>query len=289
MHLLIDGKNLVYRAFYGMPELTRASDGFPTGAIYGWCKALWRLQGEYVGQLEVFWDAGSRARVELDADYKANRKPIPEPMKAQLPIIERLTTQMGVPSYKEPGSEADDLLASRAWALADAGDTVLIVSADKDFAQCVNERINLLTPPPTVNPKDPWKRYGREQVIEKFGVSPEQIAEYLALMGDSSDNVQGIDGVGPKTAADWLKSYKTIQGIIDNCGKLNPKRFQNIIYEQQALLHKNIQLTTLKRRTLPDQLLTPGALDGAAVVALLKELEMKSSADEAVRRYEVGV
>lgn len=286
MYLLIDGKNLVYRAFFGMPELTRSSDGFPTGAIYGWCKTLWKLADEYPGcPMDVFWDAGFKARTDLSADYKAKRKPVPEAMKQQLPIIEHLTTMMGITSYKEPGSEADDLLASRAWALADAGQEVLIVSADKDFAQCVNEKINLLRPPPTANPKLDWKRYDAVAVVERFGVGPNQIADLLAIMGDVSDNVVGLEGVGPKRATDWLKAYKTLDGVIENCGRLSPKSCQEKVYRGQEQLKINRQLVTLHRRELPENIRVVGKLDTPGLVAEFNALEMKSSAEEAARRY----
>jgi DNA polymerase-1 len=286
MHLLIDGKNLVYRAFHGMPELTRSSDGFPTGAIYGWLKTLWKLADEYpAATMEVFWDAGFAARTDLSSEYKVNRKPMPEAMRPQLPIIEKLTTLMGITSFKEPGMEADDLLASRAWTLSDKGGDVLIVSADKDFAQCVGDKINLLRPPPTANPKLPWKRYDRVAVCERFCVCPEQIPDYLAIMGDSSDNVIGIDGVGPKRASDWLKLYKNIDGIIANCGRLAPKSCQQKVYENQELLKMNLQLVTLKRRDLSDAIRIDGKRDANAMAAELETLEMRSTAEEAKRRY----
>ena len=219
MYLLIDGKNLAYRAFYGMPELKRASDGFPTGAVYGFTKTLLKLTEDFSNvsaTLEVFWDAGSHHREGLHSEYTAQRKPIPDDLKAQLPYLEKLVSLMGITSWKEDGQEADDLIATRAKTLAAEGREVLIVSADKDFAQLVNEKINLLSPPPTVSPKDSWKHVGEKEVLEKFGVSPAQIADYLALMGDAADNIFGLEGVGPKTAASWLSKYKNIEGMLES-------------------------------------------------------------------------
>jgi DNA polymerase-1 len=286
MYLLIDGSNFVYRAFYGMPELTRSTDGFPTGAIYGWCKTLWMLSDDHASAvIEVFWDSASNARNGLSVEYKANRKPAPEAMVRQFDTIRKLTSLMGISSYREEGLEADDLLASRAWEVADGGGEVIIASSDKDFAQCVNDRINLLRPPPTANPKLDWKRYDRAAVEERFGVTPEQMADYLAIMGDSSDNVVGIEGVGPKRAAEWLKAYKNIEGIIDNCGRLSPKSCQNKVYEAQELLKKNRQLVTLHRRQLSPSSRTEGRLDPAALTAEFQSLEMRSCAEEALRRY----
>ncbi len=287
---MIDGMNLVYRAFYGMPELTRASDGFPTNALYGWMKMLWKLEDQFpMASREVFWDAGADERTELAADYKAQRAPAPEPMTRQLPIIEELTSLMGIPSWKEEGMEADDLLSSRALHLSDAGEEVVIVSADKDFAQLVNARITILNPPPTANPRADWRRLDAAGVVEKFGVTPDQIVDYLSLIGDASDNIAGIDGVGPKTAVAWLKSYHNIEGIVANCGKLSPKRFQNIIYTSGELLERNRKMIVLARRDMPTQSRTEAALNPDALVARLTEFEMKSTAVEAAKRYGVAV
>lgn len=286
MHLLIDGRHFVYRAYYATPELTRKSDGFPVGATHGWCRIVWSLMDEYPqGTYEVFWDAGIKARAELNADYKANRKPTPEAMRPQLPIIEKIATLMGMTSFKEDGHEADDLLGSRAWQLAQMGEEVLIVSADKDFAQCVDGNIQMLVPPPTASTKDGWRRLDAMSVKEKFGVEPAQIADYLALMGDTSDNVKGLDGVGPKTAAEWLKTYRDLEGVIANCGRLNPKRFQNVVYESQAQLMQNRQLTTLQRRELTDSIRTAGARNPAELFKLFQELELRSCAEEVTKRY----
>ena len=290
MYLLIDGKHFVYRAFYATPELTRSTDSFPIGAIHGWSRIMWSLMDEYpTGTYEIFWDAGSKARLEMDSNYKANRKPVPEPMRPQLPYIEKLANLMGIASYKEEGHEADDLIGTRASDLAAKGEEVLIVSADKDFAQCVNEKIHMLMPPPTANTKDGWKRLTPEGVVEKFGVTPDQIADYLALMGDTSDNVKGLEGVGPKTAGEWLKAYKNLEGIFANCGKLNPKRFQNVVYESQEMLLKNRQMTTLHKRELPAAIRTEGQRDGAQVVAIFKELHLKTCGEEAQKRYGANV
>lgn len=285
MFLLIDGKHFVYRAFYSMPELTRASDGFPVGAVHGWCRILWRLMDAYPqGAYEVFWDAGIKAREGIDSEYKMNRKATPEPIKQQLPYIERWVTMSGMTSWKEQGHEADDLLASRAKVLAAEGKEVLIVSADKDFAQCVNDKVHMLVPPPTAGEGE-WKRLDAAGVLEKFGVKPEQIADYLALMGDTSDNIKGIEGVGPKTAADWLKSYKTLEGVIENCGRLNPKRFQNVVYESAERLRKNRELTTAHAHPLGDEIKTVGKTDAAALIAMLDELQLKSCREDAQKRY----
>jgi DNA polymerase-1 len=286
MHLLVDGRHFVYRAFYSMPDLTRGGDNFPVGAIHGWCRIIGNLIDEYPqATMEVFWDAGHKARAELHEEYKANRKPTPEPMKLQLPFVERITSLMGITNYKEEGMEADDLIASRAWSLSDAGAEVLIVSADKDFAHCVNEKINMLIPPPTANAKEGWRRLGNEGVKEKWGVMPEQMADLLALMGDNSDNIKGLEGVGPKTAAEWLRTYKDIEGIIGNCGRLSPKSKQNLVYESQELLKRNRELVTLKRRELPGNIATKSERNVEELLKVLEELHLRACTEEMRKRF----
>ena len=156
--LLVDGYNMAFRAFYGMPELTR-TDGFPTGALHGWVKTMWRLQDqEKPDAMVVFFDlGGSQDRLALHPEYKAQRKETPEPLEKQIPVIKELTRAMGLVGVELDGVESDDLLAAQARLLAKDGHEVLIVSADKDFAQCVDGRIKILLPPPTANPKLGWR------------------------------------------------------------------------------------------------------------------------------------
>jgi len=292
MVLLIDGSNMAYRAFYGMPSLTRQSDGLPTGAIYGFSKTLFKLMEDFAessATLEVFWDRGAAAREDLQSEYKANRKPTPPEMVQQMPYLEKVAILMGLTTWLEDGMEADDLIGSRAKELEAKGEEVLIVSADKDFAQLVNEKVSLYTPPPTVSPKNTWKWYTPKEVIEKFGVQPSQIADYLALMGDSSDNIMGLEGVGPKTAAKWLTKYGDIEGILNNSGKLAPTRFQNVVYEAKERLLQNRQMTTLQTLEMGTHNCIEGNRDPEALVALFNELEMKSTAAEAARRFGIVV
>ncbi len=284
--LLVDGFNMAFRAFYGMPELTRASDGFPTGALHGWVKTMWKLQDqEKPDAMVVFFDlGGSQDRLALHPEYKAQRKETPEPLEQQIPVIKELTRAMGLVGVELDGVESDDLLAAQARLLAKAGHDVLIVSADKDFAQCVGGRINILQPPPTANPKLGWRLMGPAEVLEKFGVPPEQIADYLALIGDSSDNIPGIDGVGPKTATKWFAEFKTLEGIIAHAAELKPDRFREPVATHADRLRMNLKLTTLPEAT-PLPLVQAGEVRAAELFALLEKLEMKSSVAEAQKRY----
>jgi len=283
--LLVDGFNMAFRAFYGMPELTRA-DGFPTGALHGWVKTMWRLQDqEKPDAMLVFFDlGGSQDRLALHPEYKAQRKDTPEPLERQIPVIKDLTRAMGLVGIELEGVESDDLVASQARALANAGHDVLIVSADKDFAQCVDERIKLLLPPPTANPKFGWRVLDAAGVVEKFGVPPASIAEYLALIGDTSDNIPGINGVGPKTAVKWFEEFKTLEGIIAHAAELKPERFRTVVAEQADRLRRNLKLTTLRTES-PMLHVGPGEPAASRLFALLESLEMKSSLEEARGRY----
>jgi DNA polymerase-1 len=283
--LLVDGYNMAFRAFYGMPELTRA-DGFPTGALHGWVKTLWKLQDqEKPDGMLVFFDlGGSQHRLALHPEYKAQRKETPEPLEKQIPVIKELTRAMGLVGVEVDGVESDDLVATQASQLAAAGHDVLIVSADKDFAQCVNARIRILLPPPTANPKLGWRVLDDAAVLEKFGVTPPQVAEYLALIGDTSDNIPGIDGVGPKTAAKWFAEYQSLEGIIAAAAALKPERFRDAIAREADRLRLNLQLTTLNLAApLPPA--PPAQPQAAALFELLTKMEMRSTLAEAQKRY----
>jgi len=283
--LLVDGYNMAFRAFYGMPELTRA-DGFPTGALHGWMKTLWRLQDQMSPDaMLVFFDlGGAQDRLALLPEYKAQRKDTPEPLEKQIPVIKELTRAMGLVGVELDGVESDDLVASQAHALANAGHEVLIVSADKDFAQCVNERVKVLLPPPTANPKAGWRVLDAAGVAEKFGVPPERIAEYLALIGDTADNIPGIDGVGPKTAAKWFAEFRTLEDIIAHAGELKPERFREAVAARAGDLRRNLKLTTLSTKS-PMLTVAPGEPAPSKLFALLEAMEMKSTLTEARARY----
>lgn len=283
--LLVDGFNLAYRCFFAIPELTRA-DGFPTNALHGWMKSLWKLDDqEKPAATLVFFDlGGAQDRLALHPEYKAHRKEMPEALVKQLPVVKALTRAMGYVGVEVEGVESDDLLASQAVILAEAGDEVLIVSADKDFAQIVNERIKILLPPPTANPKLGWRVLDAAGVAEKFGVPPVQIADYLALVGDTSDNIRGVEGVGPKTATKWLQQYGSLEGVLAHCDELKPERFQAAVKNQAEGLRLNLKLTTLNL-TLPTATAGKVAPQAAELFRLLGEMEMKGCLAEAQRRY----
>ncbi len=283
--LLVDGFNLAYRCFFAIPELSR-SDGFPTNALHGWVKSIWRLEDqERPRGTVVFFDlGGAQDRLALHPEYKANREEMPEPLSRQIPVLKELTRAMGLGGIEQEGVESDDLLASWATALARNGDEALIVSSDKDFAQVVGGPIRMMLPPPTANPKLGWRVLDEAGVLEKFGVPPRQIADYLALVGDTSDNIPGLAGVGPKTASRWLAEYGSLEGVIAAAPTLSPERFREPLAAAAGRLRLNLRLTTLNL-SLPPPAQANGGVRAAELFALLEGLEMRSILAEARTRY----
>jgi len=283
--LLVDGFNLAYRCFYALPELTRA-DGFPTGALHGWVKSLWKLADQERPEATlVFFDlGGSQDRLAIHPEYKAQRKPMPEALEQQIEPLKTLTRAMGLAGIEVDGVESDDLLASEAVALARAGHDVLIVSGDKDFAQVVGERIKIMLPPPSANPKLGWRLLDAAGVVEKFGVPPAQIADYLALVGDTSDNIPGLDGVGPKTAAKWLAEWGSLDGVIAHAADVKPERFREAVASHADRLRVNLKLTTLNLAlpAVKPEWRTPQPEE---LFRLLDGYEMRTTATDARKRY----
>jgi len=286
--LLIDGFNLAYRCFFAIPELTRA-DGFPTNALHGWVKSIWKLEDqEKPAGTFVFFDlGGSQDRLALHPEYKAQREPMPDALRRQIDPLKTLTRVMGFAGIEEQGVESDDLLAAEAVRRATAGDDVVIVSSDKDFAQIVSDRIRIMLPPPSANPKLGWRLLDAAGVAEKFGVPPSRIAAYLALVGDTSDNIPGINGVGPKTAAKWLADWDTLEGVIAHAAELKPDRFREVVSRDADRLRVNLRLTTLNL-SLPAVAPEWRTPQPAELVRMLDEFEMRSTAAEARRRYAVA-
>ncbi|MDP3858749.1 MAG: DNA polymerase I [Stagnimonas sp.] len=220
--LLIDASNWLFRAYHALPPLTNPQ-GEPTGAIYGFGNMLKRLQREHhVDRIAVVFDAsGTSFRNDIYPEYKANRSETPEDLSAQFPAILELVKGLGLPLLMEPGVEADDVIGTLARLGEARGYEVLIVTGDKDMAQLVNERVNLL---------DTMKnrRMGPAGVVEKFGVRPDQIIDYLALMGDAVDNIPGVPGVGEKTAAKLLVEHGTLDAVMAAAPTVKGKLGENL-------------------------------------------------------------
>ena len=283
--LLVDGFNLVYRCFFAIPELNRA-DGFPTNALHGWVKSLWKLQDQEkpAGTIVFFDLGGSQDRLAIHPEYKAQREEMPEALQKQIDPVKVLTRLLGCQVIEQDGVESDDLLAAEAVARAAGGDEVLIVSSDKDFAQIVSDRTKIMRPPPSANPKLGWRLLDAVGVAEKFGVPPAQIADYLALVGDTSDNIPGLAGVGPKTAAKWLADHGNLEGVIAHAADLKPDRFRAMVAADADRIRKNLKLTTLNLG-LPRVASARPLPQVPELFHFLEEMEMRSSAAEARVRY----
>ncbi len=220
--VLVDGSSYLYRAFHALPPLTN-SRGEPTGAIYGVLNMLRRLLKDYAPErMAVVFDAkGETFRDVMYADYKANRPPMPEELAAQVEPLHILIRAMGLPLLMIEGVEADDVIGTLATQAAAAGHDVLISSGDKDLAQLVDDHITVIDTMSNM-------RFHRQGVIEKFGVPPELIVDYLTLVGDKIDNVPGVPGCGPKTAVKWLKTYGSLEGVIAHADEIKGKVGENL-------------------------------------------------------------
>lgn len=240
-YLIVDGNNLAFRSFYGVKYLSNQQQ-LPINAIYGFFNTLHTLQQTIRYQhLVVCFDCGhSQRRTQLLDTYKANRAETPEDFKPQIPHIKQLIPLMGGGCCEKEGLEADDIIGSLCQKIREEHRSALIVSADKDLMQCVGPYIEQLIPTP-----QGWTRMNAEAVKQKMGVWPEQIIDFLALMGDSADNYPGIQGVGPKTAMQWLSEYNNLETIYKNLDALRPERFREVLSKSKDLLEKNRQLATL--------------------------------------------
>ncbi|WP_107688177.1 DNA polymerase I [Neisseria wadsworthii] len=237
--LLVDGSSYLYRAFHAMAPLT-APDGTPTGALYGVLNMLRRLRADYVhNYCAVVFDAkGENFRHKMYPDYKATRPPMPDELRPQAEMLPEMVRLMGWPVLIVPDVEADDVIGTLAKQGEEAGWNVVISTGDKDMAQLVSEHVTLVN---TMSNE----KLDIEGVKNKFGVRPDQIIDYLTLIGDKVDNVPGVDKCGPKTAVKWLEQYGTLQNVMDHASEIKGKVGENL---QAALpqLPLSYQLVTIK-------------------------------------------
>ena len=263
---LIDGSSYLYRAFHALPSLT-AGDGLPTGAVFGVANMVRRLvEQQRPDYLAVIFDApGKNFRHESYADYKANRLPMPDDLRTQLDPLDELIDALGVKRVRVPGVEADDVIATLVRDAQKQGLPVLISSGDKDLAQLVDDGVVL-------EDSMQEKRYDPDAVVEKFGVAPERVGDLLALTGDTSDNIPGVEKVGPKTAAKWLNKYGSLESVIEHADEIGGKIGDNL---RNALdqLPLSRDLVTLKEDVELDfglEDLAAGSPDRDRLVELLK-------------------
>ena len=275
---LIDGSGYIFRAYHALPPLNRKSDGLPVGAVYGFCNMLWKLlqnaRDTAVGitptHFAVIFDYSSETfRKEIYPEYKAHRPPPPEDLVPQFGLIREATKAFNLPCIEKEGFEADDLIASYAREAVEAGGDVTIISSDKDLMQLVNAQVSMYDPM-----KD--RQISVPEVIEKWGVPPEKMIDLQALTGDSIDNVPGVPGIGPKTAAQLLETYGDLETLLGHAGEIKQqKRRENIVaHADQARISR--QLVTLRTDTPLDVDLDGLVLepqDGPRLVAFLKAME----------------
>lgn len=237
--VLVDGSSYLYRAFHAMPSLTN-SQGDPTGAVLGVTNMLNRLFADYESQhIAVVFDAkGPTFRHEQYAQYKANRPPMPDELRSQVEQIHTIVGLLGLPLIQHSGVEADDVIGTLAVQARAAGMQVIVSTGDKDLAQLVNADVSLV---------DTMKNAAMDEaaVSDKFGVRPDQIIDYLGLVGDTSDNIPGVPKVGPKTAAKWLSQYGTAEQLIENADQIKGKVGESL-REHIEQLRLSVQLATIK-------------------------------------------
>ena len=270
--VLIDGSSYLYRAFHALPPLTN-SDGEPTGALHGVLTMIQKLlREEQPRHVAVVFDApGKTFRDELYAEYKANRPPMPDELRSQVQPILDAVAAMGLPLLRVEGVEADDVIGTLCKSAAAEGLSVLVSTGDKDLAQLVNDKVTLIN---TMNDS----RMDRDGVKAKFDVFPEQIIDYLALVGDTSDNIPGVPKVGAKTAAKWLNLYDSADGIIENSdeikGKVGDSLRENVeqlrLSQNLATIRQDLALDT----AIPD--LSPTVADTDRLRELYSHFELRS-------------
>src|SRR5450631_139453 len=270
--LLVDGSGYLYRAFHALPPLAN-SQGAPTGAVLGVINMLNKLmKEESPARVAVVFDAPGRTfRDDLFDQYKAHRAPMPDDLRAQVEPLLDAVAAMGRPLLSIAGVEADDVIGTLAKQAAEADYDVLISTGDKDMAQLVGPRIGLINTMSNT-------RLDREGVKAKFDVFPEQIVDYLALVGDTSDNIPGVASVGPKTAAKWLNQYQNLDTLIAHAADISGKVGENLRNGLPMLeLSRKLATidTTLQLEVTPEQL-SAGAPDVPRLRDLYSRMELRA-------------
>lgn len=242
--LLVDGHAFAYRAFHAIQRLS-APDGAPTNAIYGFIKTLGKLRAQWQPEfLQVAWDGGMAAeRLAELPGYKAQRPPMPEALEQQLDGIQQWLDAAGLASFCQDGVEADDWIATASRQAVEQGAAVIIASPDKDFMQLVSPQVALF------NPNDASETlWTPERVVEKTGVQPAQVVDWLSLIGDSVDNIPGVPGVGPKTAAKLLQQFGTINAVYEHLNDLNSETLRAALQAAEPVVRRNQRLIRLNDR-----------------------------------------
>ncbi|MGQ9535904.1 MAG: DNA polymerase I [Actinomycetota bacterium] len=280
-YVLVDGHSLAYRAYYALPADMATSSGQGTNAVYGFVAMLIKiLEDLRPHALVVAFDRGRpEFRLERYEDYKAHRKPMPDTLREQMDIIRALLDAMGIPFLEVEGYEADDILATLKEKLPPEAE-VFLVTGDRDALQLVDDRVRVVANRKGITD---IVVFDREKVKEKYGVTPEQIVDYLALKGDTSDNIPGIPGVGEKTAAALIQRFGTLDGIYRSLGEIEPHRWRRLLEENRESAYLSRDLARL-RRDVPLQIPDLEAIrlkpwDEEEVNRLFQSLEFRKPAE----------
>src|SRR3954447_13169193 len=231
---LIDGNSLVYRAFFALPESIATSDGRPTNTIFGFASMLVKIITDYgIKPTVVVWDAGSSGRKEVYADYKAQRTERPDLLRLQWPAFEPLVEAFGYQNIRVDGYEADDVIATLTERAKAAGLDVMVVTGDRDAYQLVDDgQVKIMT---TSRGITDTRVYDREGGVERYGIPPELIPDFIGLKGDTSHNIPGVPGIGDKTAAQLLKRFGSLEEVVGNVDQISgAKRKQNLTEHADA-------------------------------------------------------
>ncbi|HVZ02065.1 MAG TPA: DNA polymerase I [Dongiaceae bacterium] len=271
---LVDGSGYIFRAFHALPPLTR-SDGTPTNAVLGFTNMIWKLLAETdADHIAVIFDAGRKTfRDRIYKEYKAHRPEPPDELIPQFGLIREATRAFGLPSIEMEGYEADDLIATYADQAVAEGADVTIVSSDKDLMQLIRDGIRML---------DPIKNrpIGPAEVVEKFGVEPDKVIDVQALCGDSTDNVPGVPGIGVKTAAELIKTYGTLENLLDRLDQIKQPKRRESLTANAELARISKQLVTLKHDVPVEHGLADFArheIDAGKLTAFLKANEFRTT------------
>jgi DNA polymerase I len=287
---LIDGSGYIFRAYYALPPLSRKSDGLPTGAVSGFCSMLFKLLEDVRSDdskhkpthfAVIFDSARKNFRNEIYSEYKANRAEAPDDLAPQFEYIRKSVKAFNLPSIELLNYEADDLIATYAKQITEAGAKVTIISSDKDLMQLVSNKVRLF---------DPMKSrvIGEKEVVEKFGVKPNQVIDVQSLAGDSSDNVPGVPGIGIKTAAELINKYKNLDKLLSKASEIpqNKRRETLLANKDKALLSK--KLVTLKDnvpvKNDPSEFLIKN-IDKDKLYEFLREMEFNRLLSQAISFY----
>jgi DNA polymerase-1 len=275
---LVDGSGYIFRAYHALPPLTRKSDGLQVNAVLGFCNMLWKLLRDMKPEdkpthLAVVFDKSEKTfRTEMYPEYKAHRPDAPADLIPQFPLIREAVRAFDIPCLEMAGFEADDLIATYAREACEAGARCSIVSSDKDLMQLVNDCVMMYD-----TMKD--KKIGRDEVIEKFGVPPEKVIEVQALIGDSTDNVPGVPGIGVKTAAQLIREYGDLETLLSRAGEIKQEKRRQTLIENAEKARISKKLVTLDQNVKLDVPMADLAVhepEYKNLIAFLKAMEFNT-------------